>query len=71
MGELGLLSMLVAEHSGGTAADTVSYAIATLEFAAADGAASTAFQVHNALVNVPIPMALKGLVGVVTPDVFR
>jgi butyryl-CoA dehydrogenase len=54
MGELGLLGMLISDDNGGTAADTVSYAIATMEIAAADGAASTAFQVHNALVNVPI-----------------
>jgi butyryl-CoA dehydrogenase len=54
MGELGLLGMLVSEENGGAAADTVSYALATMEIAAADGATSTAFQVHNALVNVPI-----------------
>jgi butyryl-CoA dehydrogenase len=54
MGELGLLGMLVSEENGGAASDSVSYALAAIEIAAADGAASTAFQVHNALVNVPI-----------------
>lgn len=54
MGELGLMGMLVAEEHGGSATDAVAYALATMEIAAADGAASTAFQVHNALVCVPL-----------------
>jgi butyryl-CoA dehydrogenase len=54
MGRLGLLGMLVSERNGGGAADSVCFALAAMEIAAADGAASTVFQVHNALVNVPI-----------------
>jgi butyryl-CoA dehydrogenase len=54
MGKLGLLGMLVSEENGGAAADSVCFALAAMEIAAADGAASTVFQVHNALVNVPI-----------------
>lgn len=54
MAGLGLLGMMVPEEYGGAGADTVSYALATMEIAAADGAASTAFQVHNALVCLPV-----------------
>lgn len=54
MAGLGLLGMMVPEEWGGAGADTVSYALAAMEIAAADGAASTAFQVHNALACLPI-----------------
>jgi butyryl-CoA dehydrogenase len=50
----GLLGVLIPEVHGGSGFDTVSYTLATMEIAAADGAASTAFQVHNALVCPPI-----------------
>ncbi|HKU98791.1 MAG TPA: acyl-CoA dehydrogenase family protein [Vineibacter sp.] len=54
MGELGLLGMMVPEEFGGTGTDCVSYYLALMEIAAADGAASTAFQVHNSLACMPI-----------------
>jgi alkylation response protein AidB-like acyl-CoA dehydrogenase len=54
MGELGLLGMTVPPEFGGAGADYVSYALAIMEIAAADGATSTSFQVHNSLVCLPI-----------------
>ncbi|MGE0769134.1 MAG: acyl-CoA dehydrogenase family protein [Hyphomicrobiaceae bacterium] len=54
MAELGLLGMTVPEEWGGAGTDHVSYALAVMEIAAADGAASTAFQVHNSLACTPI-----------------
>ena len=54
MGELGFLGMMVPEQFGGSGADCVSYYFALMEIAAADGAASTALQVHNSLVCMPI-----------------
>ena len=50
MAELGLLGMTTPEAHGGSGADAVSYYLTVMEIAAADGAASTAFQVHNSLV---------------------
>jgi alkylation response protein AidB-like acyl-CoA dehydrogenase len=50
LGALGFMGMLVPEDEGGAGADAVAYALAIIEIAAADGASSTAFQVHNALV---------------------
>src|SRR6266702_5294493 len=50
MGRLGFLGMVVPEEFGGAGADYVSYALAVMEIAAADGATSTSFQVHNSLV---------------------
>src|SRR6185437_833428 len=50
MGELGLLGMTVPAEHGGAGADNVSYVLAVIEIAAACGATSTAFQVHNSLV---------------------
>jgi alkylation response protein AidB-like acyl-CoA dehydrogenase len=50
MAELGLLGMTVPAAFGGAGVDAVSYALAVIEIAAADGATSTAFQVHNSLV---------------------
>jgi butyryl-CoA dehydrogenase len=49
MGELGFLGMVVPEEFGGAGCDYVSYVLAVMELAAADGAASTSFQVHNSL----------------------
>jgi hypothetical protein len=50
MGPAGLLGMTVPEEYDGVGADHVSYALAIMEIAAVDGAASTALQVHNSLV---------------------
>src|SRR5882724_918760 len=50
MARLGMMGMVVPEQYGGAGLDYVSYALAVMEIAAADGAASTAFQVHNSLV---------------------
>ena len=54
MGELGLLGMTVPAEFDGAGADHVSYALAIMEIAAADGASSTTFQVHNSLVCLPL-----------------
>lgn len=54
MARLGLLGMTVPAEFGGAGADYVSYALTIMEIAAADGASSTAFQVHNSLVCLPI-----------------
>jgi alkylation response protein AidB-like acyl-CoA dehydrogenase len=54
MGELGFLGMMVPEDYGGSGADCVSYYFALMQIAAADGAISTALQVHNSLVCVPV-----------------
>ena len=54
MGELGMLGMTVPAEFGGAGTDYVSYALAIMEIAAADGASSTAFQVHNSLVCLPL-----------------
>jgi butyryl-CoA dehydrogenase len=54
MGELGFLGMMVPEEYGGSGADCVSYYFSLMEIAAADGAISTALQVHNSLVCLPI-----------------
>ncbi|HLG49955.1 MAG TPA: acyl-CoA dehydrogenase family protein [Reyranella sp.] len=50
MGELGLMGMTVPADHGGAGTDYVSYVLAIMEIAAACGATSTAFQVHNSLV---------------------
>jgi alkylation response protein AidB-like acyl-CoA dehydrogenase len=50
MAELGLMGMTVPAENGGAGSDYVSYVLATMEIAAACGATSTAFQVHNSLV---------------------
>jgi len=49
MAKLGLMGMLVPVEFGGMEIDHVSYVLAIIEIAAADGAASTALQVHNGL----------------------
>lgn len=48
MGELGFLGMTVPEALGGAGLDYVSYALALMEIAAADGALSTLMSVQNA-----------------------
>lgn len=47
---LGLMGMTVPEELGGAGADMVSYALALIELAAADGALSTIISVQNSLV---------------------
>ncbi|HTG25027.1 MAG TPA: acyl-CoA dehydrogenase family protein [Reyranella sp.] len=54
MGKLGMLGMTVPAEFGGASTDYVSYALAIMEIAAADGATSTSFQVHNSLVCLPL-----------------
>jgi alkylation response protein AidB-like acyl-CoA dehydrogenase len=54
MGKLGMLGMTVPPEFGGAGTDYVSYALAVMEIAAADGATSTSFQVHNSLVCLPL-----------------
>jgi butyryl-CoA dehydrogenase len=48
MGELGFMGMTVPEQYGGAGLDYVSYALALIEIAAGDGAASTIMSVNNA-----------------------
>lgn len=50
MAELGLMGMTAPEQLGGAGADYVSYALALMEIAAADGALSTIVSVQNSLV---------------------
>ncbi len=47
---LGLMGMTAPEHFGGAAADYVSYALALIEIAAADGALSTIISIQNSLI---------------------
>jgi hypothetical protein len=47
---MGLMGMTVPEELGGAGADMVSYAVALIELAAADGALSTIVSVQNSLV---------------------
>jgi len=47
---MGLMGMTVSEELGGAGADMVSYAVALIELAAADGALSTIISVQNSLV---------------------
>lgn len=54
MAELELLGMMVPGQFGGAGLDCVSYYFALMEIAAADGAISTALQVHNSLVCMSI-----------------
>src|SRR5512138_3795903 len=48
MGSLGFLGMTVPESLGGAGLDYVSYALALMEIAAADGGLSTLMSVNNA-----------------------
>lgn len=50
LAEMGLMGMTVPEELGGAGADMVSYAVALIELAAADGALSTIISVQNSLV---------------------
>jgi alkylation response protein AidB-like acyl-CoA dehydrogenase len=50
LAELGLLGMTAPEEAGGTGADHVSYALALIEVAAADGALSTILSIQNSLI---------------------
>jgi alkylation response protein AidB-like acyl-CoA dehydrogenase len=50
LADLGLMGMTVPEELGGAGADMVSYAVALIELAAADGALSTVISVQNSLV---------------------
>ncbi|MBO9580104.1 MAG: acyl-CoA dehydrogenase family protein [Sphingobium sp.] len=50
MGELGLMGITAPEEEGGAGLDMVSYALALIEIAAADGALSTIMSVQNSLV---------------------
>jgi alkylation response protein AidB-like acyl-CoA dehydrogenase len=50
LASLGLMGMTVSEELGGAGADMVSYAVALIELAAADGALSTIISVQNSLV---------------------
>lgn len=54
MAKLGLMGMLAPPELGGMGIDHVSYLLAIIEIAAADGAASTALQVHNGLTSAAI-----------------
>lgn len=54
MAALGMLGMTVPTEYDGAGTDYVSYALAIMEIAAADGASSTSFQVHNSLVCLPL-----------------
>lgn len=47
---LGLMGMTAPEDFGGSALDTVSYALALIELAAGDGALSTILSIHNSLI---------------------
>jgi alkylation response protein AidB-like acyl-CoA dehydrogenase len=50
LAEMGLMGMTVAEDKGGAGADYVSYALALMEVAAADGALSTILSIQNSLI---------------------
>ncbi len=59
MGELGFMGMTVPERYGGAGLDYVSYAVALIEIAAGDGAASTIMSVNNA----PVCAILQSVAG--------
>jgi alkylation response protein AidB-like acyl-CoA dehydrogenase len=50
LGNLGLMGMTAPESSGGAGADYVSYTLALMEIAAADGALSTILSIQNSLI---------------------
>jgi len=50
LAELGLMGMTAPEDKGGAGADYVSYALALIEIAAADGALSTILSIQNSLI---------------------
>jgi alkylation response protein AidB-like acyl-CoA dehydrogenase len=49
MGQLGLMGIVVPEEYGGAGMDTIAYALAVMEVAAADAATSTIMSVNNSL----------------------
>ncbi|MBV9843015.1 MAG: acyl-CoA dehydrogenase family protein [Sphingomonadaceae bacterium] len=49
LGQLGLLGMVAPEQFGGAGSDYVSYALALIEIAAADGALSTVLSIQNSI----------------------
>jgi alkylation response protein AidB-like acyl-CoA dehydrogenase len=49
LGQLGLLGMTAPEEYGGASADMISYALALIEIASADGALSTIISIQNSL----------------------
>ena len=50
LADLGLMAMTVPEDQGGAGADYVSYALALIEIAAADGALATILSIQNSLI---------------------
>lgn len=50
LAQLGLMGMTAPEHVGGAGLDYVSYALALMEIAAADGALSTILSIQNSLI---------------------
>lgn len=50
LADLGLMGMVAPEEEGGAGADYVSYALALIEIAAADGALSTILSIQNSLI---------------------
>ena len=54
LADLGLLGMTAPEDFGGAESDYVSFALALMEIAAADGALSTILSVHNSLIIPPL-----------------
>src|SRR5690606_11752609 len=50
LAELGLMGMTAPEELGGAGADFISYALALIEIAAADGALSTILSIQNSLI---------------------
>lgn len=54
LADLGLMGMTLAEEFGGSKTDYVSYALALIEIAAADGGLSTILSVHNSLTGLII-----------------
>lgn len=50
LADLGLMGMVASEDEGGAGADYVSYALALIEIAAADGALSTIVSIQNSLI---------------------
>lgn len=56
MGELGLMGLPFPEKYGGSGADTISYALAVEEIAAASGSVALAYSAHVSLSSAPIYM---------------
>ncbi len=54
MGELGLLGLPIPEEYGGVGADTISYALAVEEIAAACGSTALTYAAHTSLASMPL-----------------